>query len=158
MTERVDFYVLGSAGERQRWAFACRLAEKIYLRNLRAVILTGSEEDARALDALLWTFSDGSFVPHALCAEGGGTDAATPVHLTADAAGAPPADVLVNLSDALPPAADRYARIAEIVDGDPARRARARERFKAYREMRIAVESHQRGPGRDATEPEAADD
>ena len=35
MTERVDFYVLKSAAARQRWAFACRLTEKAYLKDLR---------------------------------------------------------------------------------------------------------------------------
>ena len=143
MTERVDFYVLGGAEPRQLWTFACRLAEKVYLRDLRAVVLARSAEDAQAIDTLLWTFSDRSFVPHALCGGDGAADPDVPVHLTADADRAPAADVLVNLGDSLPRDTGRFARIAEIVDADPQRRARARERFKAYREMRLAVQTHQ---------------
>jgi DNA polymerase IIIc chi subunit len=36
MTERVDFYVLENATPQQRWIFACRLAEKAYLSDLRS--------------------------------------------------------------------------------------------------------------------------
>ncbi|NNM61848.1 MAG: DNA polymerase III subunit chi [Steroidobacteraceae bacterium] len=147
MTERVDFYVLRSAAGRQRWSFACRLAEKIQLRDLRAVILAATDEDARELDTLLWTFSDRSFVPHALCGADGAADPATPVHLTANAELAPTADVLLNLSDRMPPGTERFARIAEIVDGDEGTRTRARERFKAYREMRVPVQTHMLGDG-----------
>ena len=53
MTERVDFYVLKSAAPQQRWAFACRLTEKAYLRDLSVVIVSNSPADTRALDDLL---------------------------------------------------------------------------------------------------------
>ncbi|HVC02075.1 MAG TPA: DNA polymerase III subunit chi [Steroidobacteraceae bacterium] len=144
MTGRVDFYLLRGADPRQRWTFACRLAEKIYLRDLRAVILANSMDDARALDILLWTFDERSFVPHALCDGDAAAESGTPVHLTADPAHAPAADVLVNLSDRLPDGPQRFARIAEIVDGDAARRALARERYKVYREIRVQVTTHPR--------------
>jgi DNA polymerase IIIc chi subunit len=67
MTERVDFYVLKSAAEKPRWTIACRLAEKAYLRDMRVVLLSESAADAQALDDLLWTFNDRSFVPHQYC-------------------------------------------------------------------------------------------
>jgi DNA polymerase IIIc chi subunit len=53
------------------------------------------------------------------------------------------ADLVVNLSDRLPERLDRFARIAEIVDGDAGRKAKGRERFKAYRDMKLPVETHQ---------------
>jgi DNA polymerase-3 subunit chi len=53
------------------------------------------------------------------------------------------ADLLVNLSDRLPARLERFARIAEIVDGDAERRTRGRERFKAYRDLKLPVETHQ---------------
>ena len=39
MTERVDFYVLKNAGARARHLFACRLAEKAYLKQLGVALL-----------------------------------------------------------------------------------------------------------------------
>ena len=53
------------------------------------------------------------------------------------------ADLLVNLSTHLPARLDRFARVAEIIDADDERRRLGRERFKAYRELKLAVETHQ---------------
>ena len=143
MTERVDFYVLKSTAPKERRTFACRLAEKAYLRNMSVVILGASAEEAKAMDELLWTFSDGSFVPHRYL-EGAQPEAVPePVRLTADLEGAGGADLLVNLSDRLPLDLARYARIAEIIDADPERRRLGRERFKSYRERKLALETHQ---------------
>ena len=142
MTERVDFYVLKSAAAKQRWAFACRLAEKAYLRDLRVVILNETQADAQALDDLLWTFNERSFVPHEVCLAGSPNRAA-PVHLTLDLANAPSADLLVNLAPRVPAQMQRYARIAEVIDGDEERRRLGRERFKSYRDLKLALETHQ---------------
>lgn len=142
MTERVDFYVLQSAAPKQRWAFACRLTEKAYLRDLRVVIVNESLSDAQALDDMLWTFNDRSFVPHRLCTDEHTADPATTVQLTVDTA-APAGDLLVNLAARLPEQWERYARIAEIIDADAERRRLGRERFKAYRALEVALQTHQ---------------
>jgi hypothetical protein len=85
MTERVDFYVLKSAAAPQRWAFACRLTEKAYLKDLKIVIVNDTLADAKALDELLWTFNERSFIPHRICLNEQAPDPATKVYL--DAAG-----------------------------------------------------------------------
>jgi DNA polymerase-3 subunit chi len=143
MTERVDFYVLKSAAAKQRWTFACRLAEKAYLRDLRIVIVNETLADAQTLDDLLWTFNERSFVPHQLCADARPPDPATKIYLTVDAAAVPAADLLVNLSARLPGEWQRYARIAEIIDADEERRRLGRERFKTYRDLKVTLETHQ---------------
>jgi DNA polymerase-3 subunit chi len=142
MTERVDFYVLKSSAVRQRWLFACKLAEKAYLQDQKVLLLHPDAEQARALDELLWTFNERSFVPHQLSLEGP-IDAATPVHLALDSATMQAADLLINLTDRLPSAWDRYTRVAEIIDSDDERRRLGRERFKAYRDQKVALETHQ---------------
>lgn len=142
-TERVDFYVLKSGGARQRWTFACRLTEKAYLRDLRIVILNDTLADAQALDDLLWTFSDRSFVPHKIALDERSVDPATPVHLTLDSGPLPWADLLVNLTARLPAHFERYSRIAEIIDTDEERRRLGRERFKSYRDLKLNIETHQ---------------
>jgi DNA polymerase-3 subunit chi len=143
MTERVDFYVLKSAAVKERHAFACRLTEKAYLRDLRIVILNNSLADAKELDELLWTFSERSFVPHKICLDEQSIDPKTPVHLTLHSAAVPAADLLVNLALDLPPQLQRYTRIAEIIDADEERRRLGRERFKAYRDLKLPMETHQ---------------
>ena len=143
MTERVDFYVLKSAAPRQRWAFACRLTEKAYLRDLRIVILTESLADARELDELLWTFNERSFIPHKICLDEQSVDPSTPVHLALQSSPVPAADLLVNLAQSMPQQLERYPRIAEIIDADEGRRRLGRERFKAYRDLKLPMETHQ---------------
>ncbi len=100
MTERVDFYVLKSAAAKQRWTFACRLTEKAYLRDLRIVIVNDTLADAKALDELLWTFNERSFIPHKICLDEQSVDPATPVHLVLRSTATPAADLLVNLANA----------------------------------------------------------
>jgi DNA polymerase-3 subunit chi len=143
MTERVDFYVLKSAAAKQRWAFACRLTEKAYLKDLKIVIVNDTLADAKALDELLWTFNERSFIPHQICLDEQSVDPATPVHLTVESSALPAADLLVNLAHRLPAQLERYARIAEIIDADEERRRLGRERFKAYRDLKFTLETHQ---------------
>jgi DNA polymerase-3 subunit chi len=145
MTERVDFYVLKSSTPKQRWIFACRLTEKAYLRNLNVVLCGDSAENIAALDELLWTFNERSFVPHDLHRTQATSRA--PVQLTADLDAMGPADLLVNLSARLPARLERFARIAEIIDADDERRRSGRERFKAYRELKLPLETHQLDDG-----------
>ncbi|HWG69858.1 MAG TPA: DNA polymerase III subunit chi [Steroidobacteraceae bacterium] len=166
MTERVDFYILKSAAAKPRLTFACRLIEKAYLRDMRVLVVNDTLSDAQAIDDLLWTFGEHSFVPHTICADPSSPDPATPVQLTvlpvsaAPAAFAmptpsatpalPPADLLVNLSARLPEHWERHPRVAEIVDADEQRRRLGRERFKVYRDQKVALETHQHGDGADA--------
>ena len=143
MTERVDFYVLKSAAARQRRAFACRLTEKAYLKDLKIVIVNDTLADAQAIDDMLWTFNERSFIPHKVCADAQSFDPATPVHLMLESAEMPAADLLVNLAHRLPTHLQRCTRIAEIIDADEERRRLGRERFKAYRDLKLTLETHQ---------------
>jgi DNA polymerase-3 subunit chi len=143
MTERVDFYVLKSAAAKQRWAFACRLTEKAYLRDLSIVIVNDTLADAQALDDLLWTFNERSFIPHKVCVDEHSMDPAAKVHLAVLPTVLPAADLLVNLTARLPEHWELYPRIAEIIDADEDRRRLGRERFKTYRDLKVTLETHQ---------------
>jgi DNA polymerase IIIc chi subunit len=70
-------------------------------------------------------------------------DAGTPVHLMLELESVERADLLINLTNRFPPGLGRFARIAEIVDADPECRRLGRERFKAYRDQKLALETHQ---------------
>jgi DNA polymerase-3 subunit chi len=145
MTERVDFYVLKSSTAKQRWTFACRLTEKAYLRDLKVVLFGDTPSEVQAIDELLWTFSERSFVPHDIHRgrPGAAADSASAVQLTPDLDLVESADLLVNVSSRLPARLDRFARIAEIIDADDERRRLGRERFRAYRDLKLTVETHQ---------------
>jgi len=149
MAERVDFYILSSVERAERWSFACRLAAKAYQSELSVVLLSESDADARIGDEMLWTFNDRAFVPHQIARDASSIDPETPVHLVYGLEHVSRADVLVNLSDRLPAGLDRFVRLAEIIDADPGRRQLGRERFKAYREQKLALQTHNLSAGAD---------
>jgi DNA polymerase-3 subunit chi len=143
---RVDFYILDESSAAARLKLACRLAEKAYLAAQTALVWHTDAEELKAFDEMLWTFMDGSFVPHEMLTAGASSDE-TPVLLSAGTA--PPADVdiIINLAPDVPSCLSRTRRIAEIIDGDDARRRAGRARFKAYRDLGIQPASHNvRGP------------
>ena len=61
---RVDFYVLPSQEPSARLRFACRLVEKAWLKRHRVRVQCEPGGELEALDHLLWTWSDRSFLPH----------------------------------------------------------------------------------------------
>ncbi len=138
---RVDFYIFDEAAATGRLKLACKLAEKAYLAAQSVLIWHSQPEELKALDELLWTFRDGSFVPHDwLTAEAPDTEA--PIVLSTTAIPSRTFDVIINLSEDLPEGLDRSRRVIEIIDGDETRRSASRSRFKAYRDRGVAPTSH----------------
>lgn len=137
---KVDFYVLQRPDERARQLFACRLAEKAYRLDHTVYLHTATEADATQLDELLWTFRDGSFVPHALAGETESASSPVTIGCVGDIDQA--RDVLINLCDEIPPFADQFARVAELVTSDEECRRLSRKRFVEYRDQGHTIETH----------------
>jgi DNA polymerase-3 subunit chi len=138
-TLRVDFYVLDDASESARLKLACKLAEKAYLAAQTVLIWHTDSEELKTFDELLWTFADGSFVPHE---PPSATDSEAPVVLATGRLPPGSFDIVINLAPELPPSLAQTRRIAEIIDGDESRRRAGRARFKAYRELGVQPSSH----------------
>src|ERR1700678_217853 len=137
---RVDFYVMEEAAPAARLKVACRLAEKAYLASQHALIWHTERAELAALDELLWTFADGSFVPHEWLTSNAPAEA--PVLLSAGTLPVEAFDFVINLAAEPPPFLHLSRRIAEIIDGDEGRRRAGRVRFKAYRELGIVPTTH----------------
>lgn len=138
---RIDFYVLKGSGEPSRRQFACRLAEKAYRLQHRVHIRTADSTASAELDELLWTYRDGSFVPHEVLS---GDPSAAESAVTIGH-GDPPAgiaELLINLDNRVPESAASFARIAEIVTSDDDSRSRSREHYARYRELGHTLETH----------------
>lgn len=138
---RVDFYVLARADEHSRHALVCRLAEKAYRLDNTVYIHTKSRSDAETLDELLWTFRDGSFVPHEL-SDTPSANTASPVLIGSDSAGVTSRDLLINLCDQIPEFADTFPRVAEVVSADEECRQLSRKRFAQYRDKGLSIQTH----------------
>ena len=135
---QVDFYVLDRVDEQARNMLACKLAEKAWRLQNSIHIQAMTRADAEQLDELLWTFRDGSFVPHELA--GGETSA--PVTIGYGEAEVEPRDLLITLCDDIPPFADAFPRIAELVSGDEDCRTKSRQRYATYRDKGYKLDTH----------------
>ncbi len=134
---KVSFYILPDGQEKMH--FACRLTEKAFKQGQQIYLLGADPKLCGTLDDLLWTFRQGSFIPHRLW-QGETADGATPVLI---GTGEPPAGfeaTLVNLTDEVPSFFSRFERVAEIVDG--AGKEPARRRYKFYQDRGYPLESH----------------
>jgi len=138
---RVDFYVLEESSAAGRLKLACRLAEKAYLAEQVALVWHTDAQELKAFDDLLWTFMEGSFVPHEMLSPGASV-AESPVILSAGTAPPVTVDIIINLAPEVPACLSLTRRVAEIIDGDDARRRAGRARFKAYRDLGIQPASH----------------
>ncbi len=140
---RVDFYILGGAGAELRERFACRLAEKAYGNGYTVLLLAEEAEQAERLDGLLWTFRQGSFVPHARLEQREGE----PVAVATDEHGGDDA-VLLNLTDRHPATWQARSRVAEIIDQREAVLSASRQRYRAYRAAGSEPHTHRIDEGR----------
>jgi DNA polymerase-3 subunit chi len=111
------------------------LVERTLERGWRALIRCESAERADALDTLLWTYDDASFLPHAQ--QGDGDSSKQPVLITVEDANPNAADVLFVVGGAAAPAWDAASALTRIVlmfDGrDPGALASARTAWKDAR-------------------------
>ena len=144
-TTRVSFYVLSGAKPTTRLGYACRLAEKAYKLHHRIHAHASDAGMAQALDVLLWTFRQGSFVPHAMLTSSSHLNSPVTIGFAGiSTPGEPPsADLLINLAVDVPAFFSRYARIAEIVDSSPESREAGRARHRYYREKGLEPETHE---------------
>ena len=129
---RIDFYVLATAQPGGLGLLACKLAEKVWRMEHRIYLYAADQAAVRMLDDLMWTFRDGSFVPHEIY-DSSSEDPA-PILIGCDPDPKLDPDVLINLSDQVPSCFSRFPRLAELVDADPQRREASRQRWSFYRD------------------------
>jgi DNA polymerase-3 subunit chi len=136
---RIDFYLDAP----DKIAVASRLAAKAYAASHRVTVYAPDEATARALDRLLWTTPAIAFVPHVMAHDL--LAAETPVVIARDDTNLAHDDVLINLDAELPTFFSRFKRVLEVVATDEEDKARARARFKFYRDRGYPLHTHPLG-------------
>jgi DNA polymerase-3 subunit chi len=137
---RVDFYILDERANGNRYLLACRLTEKIYHQGHRVFINTASLEEQRHMDRLLWTFRQGSFIPHGSLDKADPTT--TPVIIGRQGEAGGESDVMINLAPDVPACFSRFERVAELIDREPQVKADGRKRFRFYRDRGYPLNTH----------------
>ncbi len=137
---RVDFYVVENPNEHQYGRLVCRLAERAWREGHCVHIHCNEAAAATALDDLLWTYKDTSFLPHALlhaCA-----DRDVPITIGCNEDVPPTHDVLINLGAEVPGFFSRFERVMETTGVDADARTAARRRYRFYQERGYALKTH----------------
>ena len=121
------------------------LVERTLERNWRAVIEVGSEERLEALDTLLWTYREESFLPHGTRRDGNPEQ--QPVFLTSSQDNPNAATVRFLLDGAQLADLTSYARVVYMFDGgDASAVERAREEWRRLKEAGCEVTYWQQSP------------
>ncbi|MEE9381694.1 MAG: DNA polymerase III subunit chi [Hyphomonadaceae bacterium] len=122
------------------------LLEKCMERGWRVLAVSPDARRRAALDQALWTYSDGSFLPHGDASAEGLDPARQPILLTDKAENANTADVALLMDGVELPADAPYERCMVLFDGaDTATRDVARAQFKAAKDAGQTVRYFQQG-------------
>lgn len=138
---RVSFYVGQSSSLQARLRLACKLVEKAQARALQTYIHTDNPATTALLDELLWTYSDVSFIPHALMQTQSDEPGVT-VKLGHDFEPMNHCDFLINLSNEVPEFFPRFERMAEILDQEDTVLLSGRKRYQFYRDRGYTLDYH----------------
>ena len=129
-------------GAPDKIAYACRLLRKAVRAGSRAVVIVNAAQ-INQLDADLWAVAPTDFVAHCLDTADANLQQRSPVILTTAAHPTlAPRPLLVNLSDTMPQAFEKFTRLIEVVSQDEADRSLARQRWKQYTERGYALIKH----------------
>lgn len=139
---QVDFFLMPEDQKAEYMPFACRLLEKAYRQGGHVYVKLADEAQLGVLDPLLWTFRQGSFIPHAVWPVAL-SPRECPVLLGIEEAPEAWRDVLLNLSGQMPEQPGIYGRIIELVGHPPSQREEARQRFRQYRELGFTPQTTQ---------------
>lgn len=114
------------------------LLERSLERGWRAAVQATSQERVDALNTLLWTYREDSFLPHG--ADADGSSESQPIYLTDTDANPNAAAVRFLVDGARLDLAAEYERVVHIFDGhDAAAVARAREAWSVAKERGLSV-------------------
>lgn len=113
------------------------LVEKSLARGWRVVIQSGNPERIAALDTVLWTYDETSFLPHSVATEAGPDE---PVIIAADASNPNQAAIRFLVERApLPDDIASYERVVVMFDGhDDEAVAEAREHWKSVKGLGLS--------------------
>jgi len=136
---RADFYLIArDRFKAEPLRLVCELARKAYEANLWTLVLARDEEQADAIDAMLWDMGDESYLPHQVA--GDEDDELTPILIATPNIDAALRPLVINLRDAA--VEGSFERVLEVVPADDSAREPLRERWKQYKARGLEVNKH----------------
>lgn len=127
---RADFYLIDKPRFRENpLLLVCELAKMAYAQQIPTLIHARSQEQAEAIDELLWEFDPDGFIGHQIA--GDEDDDVTPVLVVPPEIDSPLRALVINLRDATVPG--EPDTVKEVVPAEPAEREGSRSRWTEYK-------------------------
>lgn len=127
---RADFYLIDKPRFRENpLLLVCELAKMAYAQQIPTLIHARSQEQAEAIDELLWEFDPDGFIGHQIA--GDEDDDLTPVLIVPPELDSPLRALVINLRDRTVPG--QPDSVKEVVPADPAERDGSRTRWTDYK-------------------------
>ena len=137
---RADFYLITTPRFRSEpLRLVCELARKAFDAGLPTLVLARSQEQAEALDDLLWDMGDEVYIPHQIAGAEEDEDEAE-VLIAAPDVDAALRPLVINLRDEA--VQGQFDRVLEVVPADESARGLLRERWKQYRARGLELKKH----------------
>jgi len=137
---KVDFYIITENSLETSLGFICRLLDKAYQQKHHIYVYMNNENEAKMLDDLLWTFRDDAFIPHSLSNQSAAIK--PPIIIGFNQAPAGPHDILINLTQDIPPFYRTFNRVIEIVFNEIKSKEICRKKFRSYKEADCELITH----------------
>ena len=136
---RADFYLIAKPRFREDpLRLVCELAKKAFDANLWTLVLARDDEQAEALDEMLWDMGDDAYIPHQVA--GDEEDELTPILIATPAIDAPMRVLVINLRDGA--VEGSFERVLEVVPADESAREPLRERWKQYKARGLELKKY----------------
>jgi DNA polymerase-3 subunit chi len=116
------------------------MASKAWSAGNHVYMYTETEDTAKKLDDLLWTFRDISFVPHEIY--NGTENNEVPITIGFGNHFPNHSQVMINLDYKIPEFAEKFSRIIEIVENNEKNKEIARQRYRQYKESEYELYNH----------------
>lgn len=107
-----------------------QLLEKAYGGKFRTLVKTADADSAKALEFLLWSYDEASFLPHGLATDKSAAE--HPILISFSDENPHGANLLAVTDGSLAPSPETYQRVLDIFHEDD--REAARERWKSYKD------------------------
>lgn len=136
---RADFYLIGKPRFREDpLLLVCELAKRAFNSEQPTVIFARTQDQAEAIDVLLWEFDEDAFIAHQIA--GDDDDAITGVLIVPPGVESEDRPLAINLRDEC--ALGKHQRVLEVVAADPAERDGSRGRWNEYKRLGYELNKH----------------
>lgn len=135
---QIEFFVLPDQHSEARDRYACLQIEEAYQRGRRVFVQAADEAHASQLDALLWSYRDSSFIPHSII----GVEPSAAVQIGFGDSAGDQHELLINLSNSVPPFFSRFEQVNEIVIQQDTVVEQTRTNYRHYKNHGYPLNHH----------------